>query len=1229
MKLQERMPFVKRTLCILSFFGIVYTGTAQNLQGANSVEPNSTATYIYNDGTVIAFDNWVITGGTLLSNSELGTTYTATVQWGGVGNGSVQFNDRTVVLETLLVTIEENAGAVTDVNYIHTIVPREPTTDINTLSDSEKIESINYFDGLGRGVQKVAIRAGGNSEDIITHMTYDDYGRMAKEYLPYTSTTDIGAYRVDAFTSTNTYYDDSSYDDDFPGMTTADINPYSEKAFESSPLNRVLQQAAPGKDWKLGNGHEIEMGYLTNSATEVRHYEVTLSFANNTYTPTLVLDTSSGNNNGYFAAGELYKMVTKDENHDGTSTKDHTIEEFKNKEGQVVLKRTYDNEVAHNTYYVYDDHGNLSYVLPPKAEPQTAKPDTTELSELCYQYIYDNRNRLVEKKIPGKGKEYIVYDKLDRPVITQDANLRSQGKWLFTTYDVFGRVSYTGKVNRPVWARTTMQNHVNGSYLLFVNKMSSSIIINGVTIYYPKCFTNPTYISEADMEILTINYYDDYVFDLAGGFSQPSYGVLPISSPKGLATGSKVRVLGSSDWITTVTYYDEKSRPIYVYNYNDYLKTTYQVKNQLAFDGTVTESTTTHDKVGHSTVYIEDSYTYDHMNRLLKHDQSINNAALSETITSNTYDDLGQLITKGVGAKQNLSTRLQDVDYNYNVRGWLKTINDPNSIGTDLFAFKINYNNKDHNGTALFNGNIAETEWKTANDNLLRWYRYHYDALNRIVKGVDNTANNEYGLQNVSYDKNGNIISLNRSGHKVTNPISGNASHFGDMDLLTYTYETKSNKLKKVVDDGEVNFGFKDGSNITTEYTYDSNGNMLTDANKDITSITYNHLNLPTTINIGLGEINYIYDATGIKQEKKVETNSGITTTAYAGSFVYLNDVLQFLSHPEGYAEPILGSKARAFSYAYQYKDHLNNVRLTYSDSNNDGSIDANTEIISEKNYYPFGLEHKGYNNVVSANSNSVASKYRYNGKELNDELGLDWYDYGARNYDPALGRWMNIDPLAEQMRRHSPYNYAFNNPLRFIDPDGMAPDDIIVLLQKSQSGHQTGHQAILIGDDENGWTYLSLDGDSFDYDGNNQYTIESFDTLEDFSNSEHNTFKADYDDGKGIETSEKDGDGNIKQRYDEAYRIETTAEQDKSMLESATKTTEKGYSATSNNCTHNCRDALRAGKLNDGEDNKKGNDKAWDGAVNENFLPSSKQRAIKKFNEGTDVSDKIKRKNQ
>ncbi|MDT8347495.1 MAG: RHS repeat-associated core domain-containing protein, partial [Flavobacteriaceae bacterium] len=138
---------------------------------------------------------------------------------------------------------------------------------------------------------------------------------------------------------------------------------------------------------------------------------------------------------------------------------------------------------------------------------------------------------------------------------------------------------------------------------------------------------------------------------------------------------------------------------------------------------------------------------------------------------------------------------------------------------------------------------------------------------------------------------------------------------------------------------------------------------------------------------------------------------------------------LKFFSTPEGYAEPTF----RSFNYIYQYKDHLGNVRLSYSDSDGNGVIDASTEIIEENSFYPFGLKHKGYNNVVT--STNPAQKYKFGGKEYQDELGLDWYDITARNYDPALGRWMNIDPLAENYFDNSPYNYVLNNPIIYVDP--------------------------------------------------------------------------------------------------------------------------------------------------------------------------------------------------
>lgn len=459
------------------------------------------------------------------------------------------------------------------------------------------------------------------------------------------------------------------------------------------------------------------------------------------------------------------------------------------------------------------------------------------------------------------------------------------------------------------------------------------------------------------------------------------------------------------------------------------------------------------------TVTIVDSFTYDHVGRLISQVQKTDNNP-KELITLNAYDELGQLVSKKVGGDVatviEQSNGLQTVDYKYNVRGWLTNINDIDNIGADLFTFKINYNQTNIGGSVgLYNGNISETIWYTKNDVLnhsnirSRAYSYKYDAMNRLhradfkyetTSGSYSTQNYaEYVLSGVTYDKNGNIQKLTRF---------GNHGYY-NIDNLTYTYDS-GNKLMKVVDNGYSLYkdeGFKDNGSSSNDYAYDSNGNLKHDYNKSILSINYNHLNLPTYVGHAIsGNINYTYDAVGNKLRKSVykpHPDYSTTNTDYAGNFVYENNVMQFFSHPEGYVKYENGN----FEYVYQYKDHLGNVRLSYNDKNNDGDIDVTTdpntnELIEENNYYPFGMLQKGYNIVVSSNGNSSAQKYKYNGKELNDELGLDWYDYGARNYNASLGRWMNIDPLAEKYYSYSTYNYTLNNPIIYIDPDGRSVKD-------------------------------------------------------------------------------------------------------------------------------------------------------------------------------------------
>ena len=217
---------------------------------------------------------------------------------------------------------------------------------------------------------------------------------------------------------------------------------------------------------------------------------------------------------------------------------------------------------------------------------------------------------------------------------------------------------------------------------------------------------------------------------------------------------------------------------------------------------------------------------------------------------------------------------------------------------------------------------------------------------------------------------------------------------------------------------------------------------MLTNANKAIAAITYNHLKLPTQVTMSSGNISYIYEATRVKLEKVVTEGVNITRTNYAGNYVYENDILQFFSTTEGYVEP----KGLGWEYVFQYKDHLGNIRLSYKDISLTST--PSLQIVEENNYYPFGLKHKGYNNLQNGRDHN----FGFGNKEEQDELGLSWIDITARNYDPALGRWMNVDPLAEQMRRHSPYNYAFDNPIYFIDNDGMAPAGFGGIVQFSKT---------------------------------------------------------------------------------------------------------------------------------------------------------------------------------
>ena len=910
-------------------------------------------------------------------------------------------------------------GQSTDQNFVKTTTYKQPTTTSVTDPDVTVANvQVSYFDGLGRPIQQVAHKQSNTGKDIITHIEYDQYGRQTKEFLPFANQSASLNFMNPALVNSEL----GSFYSNYNGGTA---NPFSEKQLESSPLNRVFKQAAPGNPWAMGQGKEIKFDYQTNGFEEVKYFKVNAIWNASTalYEPTIT-------QTGHYAENQLYKTITKDENWKPFDVNNYTTEEFKDKEGKVVLKRTYNQGAKHDTYYLYDQYGNLTYVLPPLAEGNASQE---KLDNLGYQYKYDSRNRLVEKKLPGKQWEFIIYDKLDRPVATGPAfspyGDQSIG-WMITQYDAFGRVTQTG------WKSATVDQTTRNTNQSAINSGGTPFLLSA-------------------NELLTKNYYDNYNFEGAPNpLPTPIENQALATNFKGLQTGSWTKILdnaGSTSVEISYTIYDFKYRPVHTKSTN-YLGGYTQVDTYLDWSGKTIYTATKHKRTNADTeLAITDNFTYSPQDKLLVHKQRINNNIQEQLIASNTYDELGQLVSKNVGGTDVTgAVGLQKVDYTYNVRGWLKTINDVNNIATDndLFAFKINYNDAE-TATDLFNGNIAETFWKTS-DNKLRKYDYTYDNLNRLLQAdyskQGSTTFNSY-LEKIEYDKNGNIRSLFRNGDMDTDGYQ----YENPIDDLTYVYDDANKNLLRYVFDATANTsGFKDdtdGTNIDTDlndapdYNYDANGNMTSDQNKGINNITYNHLNLPVEIVFANGKIKYLYTATGQKVKKMVTEGTLTTTTDYVAGFQYKNAVLQFFPHAEGYVNAteqaiFNGGTSYEFHYVFHYTDHLGNIRLSYSKDPTTNQL----KIIEENHYYPFGLKHSGYNSDV--NSTNPLLKYKYNGKEYQDELGLNVYDYGARNYDPALGRWMNIDPLAEKFFDDTPYNYALNNPVFFLDPDGMDVED-------------------------------------------------------------------------------------------------------------------------------------------------------------------------------------------
>ena len=414
---------------------------------------------------------------------------------------------------------------------------------------------------------------------------------------------------------------------------------------------------------------------------------------------------------------------------------------------------------------------------------------------------------------------------------------------------------------------------------------------------------------------------------------------------------------------------------------------------------TVTHTHTASGKDSRTEAY---TYSYDHADRLLKVEHTLGGAKV--TLAAYAYDNLGRLQSKSLHGS--------DADrqaYAYNVRGWLTGVS-----GTK-FTQNLYYNTG--NGPAKYNGSISSMTWKAGTASTVRGYKFTYDGLNRMLNatygetaGISTNAN-RFSENVTGYDKNGNIKSLQRYGQT-------GASAYGLLDNLTFTLN--GNQLSRVEDAVSTaaygtNTAFVNGTSTAGEYVYDVNGNLTKDLNKGITDIQYNVLNLPSTVSFSDGStITYTYGADGTKLRTVHKIGSTTTTTDYCGNVIYENGTQKLLLTEEGYIN-LTGTQ----QYHYYLKDHQGNNRVVINQS---GTVEETNH------YYPFG-------GVFGTTGNT--QPYKYNGKEFDTKKGLNWYDYGARYYDAALGRFTTVDPSSENYYAFNPYSYCVNNPIKYIDPDG------------------------------------------------------------------------------------------------------------------------------------------------------------------------------------------------
>lgn len=943
---------------------------------------------------------------------ENGLVVSGTSKWkaGIVSFGECQLAETTFGEHQLIGTQPLPTGA----NYILSVTPLDPTTRITVSGTGASVSngvrtqtSIRYFDGLGRQDEIIMMDATPGKQDLVSMFSYDGRRNLHTQGLPIPMETE--GQRIETSDAPDYY---------------SDYRPYAEYGYENSAISRLVMQRHPGNAFE--EDHDSKQRYEFNSENDqVRKYTV------DEYGNLCV-------NSSCYAAYTLYKHSFIDED-------EKSVIVYTDKLGRKVMEKRADNE----TYYVYDELGRLRFVLPciPSSKLNSGSYALTYsvLQSAAYCYQYDSLGNMIYKRLPGCSPQYMVYDQIGQLVLKQDGNQRSYNRWTMFAYDSIGRNLYTAEITQTLSHAELIS--------LFANKWQVEHYGNNPShIALPGTGYGSTILGKKNiLRLLSVNYYDDY--DYLRWLStpvrqhlrfeqEPGYG-LKYENTAGLLTGSRVYNLSEEGYTATAYYYDADGRVIQsrsTCNAGGYTTT----NTEYLFDGSIAQQLIVQ---GSDESPIHEHYrnTYDHAGRKMETRYQLNNEP-EIILSAFSYDTIGRLV------RNLLYNNMDTIWYSYDMRNMLTETRHRHFSERLYYADSLSSMPA---ATACYNGNISAMRI-TQGDTAFTFY-YTYDTQNRLVESEQDRNGQKVPNEWFQYDARGNITAL----HRYCGPRL--------MDELTFSYQEDGNQLLSVLDYGlDVDrnsiIEYQNLHNATTnspDMLYDANGNLIFDADRGISVIHYNILNLPDTIQFVNGDqIVNLYDATGRKYKSVVFT---VPSTAVVPQYEIvhypygIDSILYLITDYSGNIETIytaedtlarrihnnIGYHANGIYYHY-IKDHLGNICAVVNS-------EADT-LVQSTIYYASGVpmaENLGQDVAPSyymamgiqytENFGRDKQPYLYNGKEFVEAHGLNEYEYGFRNYYSPIGRFTSIDPLAESTPWQSPYAYANNNFINAVDWMGLS----------------------------------------------------------------------------------------------------------------------------------------------------------------------------------------------